>query len=218
MVDLLKDPLFTPTNVSEYLGIPRSTVYRWLRPGTGEPLVHRVPAPRRSPSVPFAALVEAYVLRALKNELGFTHHQIVATVADVRATFGTDYALATKRIATDGVDIFLRHADGRHARVGDHQTPIEEFVAEYLRYLQFPADMDGIATRLQLPRYPNDAAVIVDPRFGWGDPVMRDSKVPVHQVLDLWRSGESIAAVAHEYDLEPSQVEAVCRVGLSGAA
>src|SRR4051812_14778765 len=115
MVDIFKDALFTPNDVSTFLGIPRSTVYYWLNTDSrgGIPLVHRLPAERRGAAqVPFAALVEAFVLRALRNELKFTKRQIVDTVEDVRSNFGLDFALASNRIASDGIDIFIQHNDG----------------------------------------------------------------------------------------------------------
>jgi hypothetical protein len=58
------------------------------------------------------------VLRAPAERIGITKRQIADTVTDVRETFGTDSALASKRIATDGIDIFIHHADGELARVG----------------------------------------------------------------------------------------------------
>lgn len=215
-VNIFDDPLFTPRDVSMFLDIPKSTVYSWLAAGDGQALVHRIDAGHGKPSVPFAALVEAYVLRALR-ELGFTRMQIADTVRDVRSEFGHDFALASNRIGTDGIDIFLRHADGAHVRVGDHQRPIEPVIEDYLRYITFGAEGGQFPTSLQLRRFPDSAAVIVDPRFGWGDPVVRATKVPVHQVVDLWKGGESIETVAHEYGLTPSQVESICRAQLQSA-
>jgi hypothetical protein len=42
----------------------------------------------------------------------------------VRREFDTPYGLATKRIATDGIDIFVQDADDDLARAGDNQLPI----------------------------------------------------------------------------------------------
>jgi uncharacterized protein (DUF433 family) len=53
--------------------------------------------------------------------------------------------------------------------------------------------------------------VIIDPRFGWGAPVVESSKVPVDAVVDLWIAGESLEDVAYEYDMSRDQVEAICR-------
>lgn len=219
-VNIFTDALFTPREVSTYLGIPQSTVYHWLRSESQGhvPLVHHLEPERRgAASVPFAALVEAFVLRALRNRLKFSKRQIVDTVADVRENFGTDFALASKRIATDGIDIFIHHNDGEFARVGDHQTLLREVVGDYLKYITWSTENE-YAARLRLPAFSADAEVIVDPRFGWGAPVVDRNKVPVRAVLDLWAAGESMKTVAHEYGLTVAEVEEICRVGLKRAA
>lgn len=219
-VDIFNDPLFTPREVSIFLQIPRSKVYEWLDPGSrgGAPLVHHVPGDRRgAASVPFAALIEAFVLRALRKELEFTKRQIADTVADVRDTFGTDFALASKRIATDGIDIFIEHNDGEYARVGDHQQLISEVVGKYLQSITWSPDSE-YAARLQLPGFGEDAHVIVDPRFAWGSPVVERNKVPIRAVLDSWAAGEPMTVVADEYGLSVPEAEEICRVGLKRAA
>ncbi|MGE4362589.1 MAG: DUF433 domain-containing protein [Mycolicibacterium sp.] len=219
-VDIFKDPLFTPREVSVYLQIPRSTVYQWLHDGSrgDAPLVHHVEIGRRgAASVPFAALVEAFVLRALRNELGFTKRQISDTVADVRETFGTDFALASKRIATDGIDILIHHADDEFARVGDHQILIRDVVGDYLRYITWD-DKGEYAARLKLRGFGDDASVVVDPKFAWGQPVIERNKVPIRAVIDLWAAGEPLTVVADEYGLSIPEAEEICRVGLKRAA
>lgn len=220
-VDSFKDPLFTPSEVSTYLKIPRSTVYYWLSAHAaagGAPLVHRLaPEHRGAASVPFAALVEAYVLRALRNELRFTKRQIVDTVVDIRDNFGTGFALASRRIATDGIDIVILHNDGEFVRVGDHQVLIRDVVGNYLRYITWARDSE-YAARPRLPTFGDDAPVVIDPEFGWGAPVVERNKVPVRAVIDLWASGEPLATVADEYGLTEAEAEEISRVGLKQAA
>lgn len=211
MVDKFDDPLLTPRDAARHLQIPPATMYYWLHEeANGTPLVHRVtPEKRGWPSMPFVAVVEAYVLRSLRD-LGLKKAVIRDAAAAVRAEFNTPYALASKRIATDGVDIFVRYADEDLARVGDNQRPVREFIADYLRYISWDA-ADGFSDRLRLRQYPTVAPVIIDPRFGWGAPVVEATKVPVDAVVDLWLAGEPLEAVADEYDMTREQVEAICR-------
>jgi len=211
MVNKFDDPLLTPQDAARHLLIPRATMYYWLHEqANGTPLVHRVtPLKRGWPSMPFVAVVEAYVLRSLRD-LGLTKNVIRAAAAAVREEFKTPYGLASKRIATDGVDIFVRYADEDIARVGDNQLPVREFIADYLRYISWDV-ADDFPDRLRLRQYPNVAPVIIDPRFGWGAPVVEATKVPVDAVVDLWLAGEPLEAVADEYDMTREQVEAICR-------
>jgi uncharacterized protein (DUF433 family) len=211
MVDKFRDPLLTPKEVARHLRIPESTLYYWLGEQVeGGPLVHRVePEKRGLPSVPFVAVVEAYVLRSLRD-LGLRKHKIREAAAEVRKSFGTPYALATKKIITDGVDIFVHYADDDLARIGDGQRPIREVIDQYLHYIHWDTS-DGFAGSLTLRQYSDIAPVIIDPRFGWGAPVVEATKVPVDAVVDLWLAGESLENVAYEYDMTRDQVEAICR-------
>lgn len=95
MVDKFSDPLLTPHDVARHLLIPPGTVYAWLNENVGgEPLVHAVRTAKRGwPSVPFIAVIEAYVLRSLRD-LGLTKKKIRAAAADVRKEFETPYGLA----------------------------------------------------------------------------------------------------------------------------
>ncbi len=218
VVDKFHDPMLTPKDVARHLEIPVSTVRYWLgEKAHGAPLVHQVPAEKRGrPSVPFIAVVEAYVLRSLRD-LGLGMAKIEQAAAEIRKTFKTPYALATKKITTDGVDIFVHYAGDELARVGDNQQPIREIIDGYLHFIEWDT-ADDFAGSLRLRQYPDVAPVILDPRFGHGVPVIRSSKVPVDAVVDLWLAGEPFSAVAYEYGLAVDQVEAICRVHASHAA
>lgn len=208
VVDRFTDPLLTPRETARHLLIPETTLYEWLREDTG--LVHHVaPVKRGRPSMPFVAVIEAYVLRALR-ELGLSKSAVRETAAAIRHEFGTPYGLATKRIATDGVDIFLHYADNDVARVGDNQRPIRDVVDSHLSYITWDAG-DEFPSRLRLRQYTDVAPVIIDPRFAWGAPVIEATKIPVAAVVGLWLSGESLADVADEYNLTAEQAEAICR-------
>ena len=112
-MNILADPILTPAETAKHLSIPESTVYSWLaEQAAGDPLVHGVPQHRRGwPSVPFVAVIEAYVLRSLRD-MSLSKRKIAAAAAEVRNTFGTPYGLATNKIATDGIDL-----SGRSSRI-----------------------------------------------------------------------------------------------------
>jgi uncharacterized protein (DUF433 family) len=207
-------PLLTPLEAAEHLQIPERTMHRWLlATAAGEPLVHSVkPEHRGWPSVPFVALVEAYVLRALRG-FRLPSRKIQAAAADIRTQFGTPYALATRRIATDGVDVFIHYLDSDQiARAGDRQMPIRQVIDDYLQYIVWDEN-DEFPTRLRLRRYdPAVAEVVIDPRFAWGAPIIEPAKVAVETVLGMWRAGETPDVVADEYGLSVEQVQAIIRV------
>ncbi|MEU1665160.1 DUF433 domain-containing protein [Streptomyces sparsogenes] len=218
MVDRFSDPLLSVQDAARHLDIPARTLQRWLHheSAAGSPLVHGVQAVKRGwPSIPFVAIVEAYVLRSLRGCLSMP--KIREAAEAVRLAFGDEYGLATRRIATDGVDIFVEHADGDLARARDGQRPIREVITDYLRYIAWEGG-DQYPSRLRLRQYPDVAPVIIEPRFGWGAPVVAENKVQVEAIVGLWEAGESLETVADEYGLTREQVEAICRTTRRRAA
>ncbi|MDT0380782.1 DUF433 domain-containing protein [Streptomyces sp. DSM 42041] len=211
MVDKFSDPILTPVEAARHLQITERTMYRWLHEqAAGEPLVHAVRAERKGwPSIPFVAVVEAYVLQSLRA-LGVTLPCIREAAEAVRSRFGEPYGLATRRIATDGVDIFVDYA-GDLARARDGQRPIKQVIEDYLRYITWEAD-GRTPQSLRLKQYPELAPVIIDPRFGWGAPVVAQNKIQVEALVNLWRAGETLDTVADEFELSREQVEAICRI------
>lgn len=209
-INIYTTPLLTAREAARHLRMPESTLDNWLAASkSGEALVHAVSPERRGwPRVPFVGVIEAYVLRALRD-LGMPLVDIKKAAEIVRAEFEDPYALASKRIATDGVAVFVRLADDSLVHARDKQGAIREVLDGYLRYIDW-AD-DGSPMRLRLSQYPTGADVVIDPRFGWGAPVLARNKVKVDDLVALWRSGESIKLVADEYDLTESAVEDVLR-------
>jgi uncharacterized protein (DUF433 family) len=218
MVDRFTDGLLTPTETSSYLEIPSSTLASWLKGrAAGAPLVHQVePVRKGQPSVPFIAVAEAHVLHSLRS-LGLRMSEIREAAAAVRDAFGTSYGLVSKRIATDGVDIFVEHGFGDLRRARDGQAPIQQVVADYLRYLSWDAD-DDFPSSLRLRQYPDSVPVVIDPRFGRGLPVIAANRVPVKAVTDLWEAGETVEDIAYEFDMTPEQVDSLCHAVVRLAA
>src|SRR5680860_915533 len=126
MTDIVNAPILTLSEASRHLVIPKATLHAWVSPlAQTDALVHRVsPVKRGWPTIPFVGVVEAHVLRILRHELHLSMRKVREAALAVRYEFDSPYALATKQIATDGVDIFVQFADGDLARASDRQMPI----------------------------------------------------------------------------------------------
>ena len=203
-------PILTARETARYLGMPESTLDVWLLDRGQQALVHAVRPERRGwPRVPFVGVVEAYVLRAFRD-LKVPMDDIRRAAELVREEFDDPYALAHRRIATDGVALFVRMADESFVHARDRQLAFPEVLREHLRYIEW--DSDGNAQRLHLRNFPQAADVIIDPRFGWGSPVLADTKVKIEDLVTLWRMGEKFTTIADEYGLTVDVVEDVLRL------
>jgi uncharacterized protein (DUF433 family) len=199
----------TARETARYLGMPETTLDVWLLDRGRTPLVHAVSPERRGwPRVPFVGVIEAYVLRALRD-LRLPMEEIRNAAALVRQEFDDPYALAHRRIVTDGVALFVRMRDESYVHPPDRQIAISDVLEEHLKHIDWGPD--GNATRLHLRHFPASADVIIDPRFGWGAPVLGRSKVKVEDLVALWRNGERLSAIAGEYGLAVDVVEDVLR-------
>jgi uncharacterized protein (DUF433 family) len=209
-MDMYRTPLLTAREASRHLDMPESTLDAWIATSAGRrPLIHAVTPERRGwPRLPFVAIIEAHVLRSLR-QLGAPMSDIRLAADFVREEFGDEYALASQRISTDGVDCFVDLVDRSLFHVKANQFVIREVIADYLNYVRW--DDEGRPTQLKLRQYPESAEVVIDPRFGWGGPVLASSKIPVSSMLDLWKTGESIDVVAEEFGLSRSVTEDVLR-------
>ncbi len=207
-------PLFTVEEAAHHLGLPRTTLRAWTRRQAGPaPLVHRITDPDapRAASLPFVAVVEAHMLRGFRD-LGLSAQGLRASVARLRHDLGDEYALATRRVATDGVsllaDMSRSGAHAEWARAVDGQLVIREVIESYLKFVRW--GKDDYPTRLKLKAY-QGADVIIDPRFAFGQPVLERQKVRVEDILDAFWAGESPHAIATEFGVKADEVEAVIR-------
>lgn len=218
-MDIYTTPMLTARDAARHLQMPESTLDLWLRPRDGgTPLVHSVSPERRGwPRVPFVGVVEAHVLRELRSA-GISMDEVRRVVAILRESLDDPYALASRRLARLGDGsaastresrLFARLAD--ESLVDQHnQATIREVLDAHLRFVSW--DDRGRPETLRLAQYPDRAEVVIDPRFGWGSPVISASKVPVEAVVELWRAGESMEVVAEEFELSRDVVEDICRI------
>jgi uncharacterized protein (DUF433 family) len=208
-------PLLTAQAAGVHLGIPATTIRQWAR--RQDPIVHALPAERNAPNLPFIALAEAQILRELRDA-GLSMQHLRDSVLSLRKMTGEEYVLASNTIATDGGVLLYNaatRADPEWVRARDHQGVFREVADRLITFVSYAKD--GFAERLTLRPY-KAADVILDSRFGWGQPVLATSKVPVDAIVDLFYAGESVEAIAEEYKATTGQVEAILRVVARRAA
>ncbi|HUZ52829.1 MAG TPA: DUF433 domain-containing protein [Streptosporangiaceae bacterium] len=207
-------PLFTIDEAAHHLGLPRTTLKDWTRRQAGPaPLVHRIvnPSAPRAASLPFVAVIEAHMLRGFR-ELGLSAQGLRDSVAHLRTNLDDEYALATRRLASDGVDLLVdmsQHGEpAEWARAIDSQGAIREVIEDYLKFVRW--GKDRYPERLTLKAY-QGADVIIDPRFAFGQPVLERQKVRVEDILDAFWAGEGYVRIAKEFGVRADEVEAVVR-------
>jgi uncharacterized protein (DUF433 family) len=199
MQNIYEDPMVNIADAATYLAMPASTLSLWTR----QESIHSVASQRHGwPSLPFVAVVEAFVLRQLR-EAKFPAAKIREAAVGAQKHFHDPYALARPGIGHDGVEIFIQ-AGGDLLRAKDRQQAIRETVQNFHECIVW-SGQDPM--RLRLRNLGSD--VILDPRFGWGTPVLEGNKVPLDGIMGLWHAGEPMVNIAAEYEMTRDDVERV---------
>lgn len=234
-MDRFATPLYGIGEAASYLAIPASTLVTWAygyerRKGgvvvAGEPIITAFrPARRHEAALPFIGLAEAYALAAFR-QAGVPMQRIRPAIDALHREIGLRYALASRRLFTDGAEIlydYAQHAsdtpEGESARelvvVRNNQRGFAEVVARYLQRVDFARD--GYAQLIHLPQY-RTADVTVDPDHAFGRPRFVRGGAVLDDVIDLFLAGEPIDTVAAEFGLSRDEVEDALRVTTRTAA
>lgn len=197
-MDVFRDGMLNVADAALYLDMPESTLTSWRR----DQVIHSV-APQRKgwPTLPFVGVVEAFVLRQLR-ELGYSRGQITQAAEGVRRQFGDEYALARPGIGhDDGVEIFFQ-VGGDLFRAKDGQQALRETVESFRECIAWRGEDPQSLRLAQLGN------VYLDPRFGWGKPVA-PNRIPVPSIMGLWYAGDDIDTIAAEYEMDPRDVQSI---------
>lgn len=200
-MDIYADPMLNVKEAARYLGLSESTLGRWKASGS----VHSRKAKRHGwPSLPFVGIVEAFVLQQLRA-MGVPLGHIRDTAQSIRERLGDEYGLARPGLGVHGRDIIVDIA-GDFYRGSD----LQQAAAETISGLQQVISWAGAhPQRLKLSNLGAD--VILDPRFGWGAPVIGANKVPIESIVGQFEGGDSFADIAYDFDMDAADVEETVR-------
>lgn len=218
----LDRPIFTLREAAGYLGVPKSTVHEWARPGGDRsPLITVFPRHGRDATVPFVGFAEAYVLSAFRKA-GVPLQRIRPAVDVLSREIGLEHALASRQLYTDGAEVLFDYATQRSdaellelvaPRTGQYQ--FSELIRDYLQRITYGDD--GWASHVQLPIY-GRAAVVIDPEVAFGLPILTDGGARVEDLVDRFLAGDTITAISEDFGVPKAQVEDVIRVATRSAA
>jgi uncharacterized protein (DUF433 family) len=196
-------PICTVHGVADLVGIPLDTVKSWAgQRHSRRQMFTRAPQGHRGwPSVPLVGLVEANTLRTLRDLLAPS--EVEAAAAWIRKRHAAPYALASKRLVTDGAYAYVQENPSDLYRVRTQQHAFVEVLENHLRPLVFEQDDYPVAFRVRIP------GVVIDPRFNAGRMTFVRNRVPVFAVLGSLRGGDSADEVMQQYGLTLQEVAAV---------
>ena len=221
-IELATQPRYTLAHAARQIDIARSTLRRWVWVG------HDV-APSREPVPPpivptraygtaltlsFVNLVEAYLVRLLRNDCGVRPQAIARAVAMTRRYRGLSddergHPLAGTLLTRADVlvDALIAEQEGRRT---SNPCGIEEVVETAGRCIVASPERPSVPLRIMGPQWCwENPAIVIDPCVQWGQAVIAGTRVPVEEARVRMKTGDDPEALASEYGTEAWKLEAI---------
>lgn len=206
-------PLYTLPSAASHLGLARSTLRGWVGK---KHLMTSIPSDGQQPQLPFIALAEAQLFMELRRAK-LSLQAITSGMGVVRRELG-NRMLQRGILAHDGTDILMNLAAGGDAdweRARDRQGGLKRVIEIGLKPIEYT--YDDLPGRVRLTAY-GPTAVVADPDFAFGQPIVEDSGARVEDILSMFKAGEDVAAVAAEMGVRAHDVESIIRTHVALAA
>jgi uncharacterized protein (DUF433 family) len=207
-------PAYTAAEAARYARTSPVTARRWLKGYEYQTVRGR----RRSSQVTshqagerfltFYDLVEVAAIASAKNA-GVKLPRIRAAIEYAQERFKADRPLLLERFLTDGRDLYLHEIEGSgdlHVNASQAGQIAFPYIAEVLRHLKYESERP-----IQWWPAGLDRPILVDPRVGFGQPLIYPSGVRTETVVDRFLAGERMGAIAEEFGLTRELIEEALR-------
>ena len=152
--------------------------------------------------------------------------RIRPALEELQRGLGIQYALASKRLYSDGAELLFdyseSHPDPQVARatrqlvvVRNKQYVFTDVIEEYLQRFEYA--QDGYVRLIRVPGY-EQAEIVVDPYRSSGAPIFSKGGCRVKDVLNRYRTGETVHELTVEFGVPAAHVEDAIRVASQRAA
>jgi uncharacterized protein (DUF433 family) len=213
-------PAYGLARAAQIVRLSPSTLRLWAC-GTADQKALFAPAQSSPVTLSFSNLIEAFVLASMRRVHGLSMQKVRKALRFVGKELGQDRPLIHTTFRTDGVGIFVRDAERLLDVSKEGQVALKDVIEASLSRIEWQS---GLAARLypwvrsggDLAQQPK--TIMLDPRFGFGQPVIAGTGIEARVVAGRYRAGESILALAKDYAVELSFIEDAIRCETREAA
>ena len=213
-------PLYSYADADYLADVSRGTSKRWIR-GYQYWDVHgeRVVQPPITPgidgqeAISFVDLVEIAAIGRLK-EVGFSLKNIRRIVSNCQELLDVSRPLTTLKFKTDGREIFVDQGD-MLLEVGKRrgERAWNDFLGPFLDELEYGTEFARRWWPLGKGR-----PIFIDPDYGHGFPVIKDSGVRTEIILERFQAGDLHNQIAKDFNVSEIDVERALQFELNRAA
>lgn len=216
--DIRNRPAYGPAEAARYLRLPAATLRSWLvgrdypKKGAKElgrfhPLIR--PASSQPLQLSFYNLIEAHVLRALRTEHGVALNAVRDSIAHAERKLHVQRLLLSPDLRTHAGRVFLDRYAELIELSASGQLAMRKLLEEHLQRVEW----DQWAFPVRLFPYVGSAQtsaerpIAIDAHIAFGRPVVQRAGISTAAIADRIDAGESVEAVAEDYDLSREEVE-----------
>lgn len=201
------------TEAARYVRLPAPTLRSWLA-GRGYPRAGATiqsaalirPVSAQPLLLSFYNLIEAHVLHALRSEHGVAMRAVRQAIDYAEHSLGIDRLLLREDLQTNAGDVFLEHYGRLINLSASGQVAMRRLLHEQLRQVVW-RDRFPVRLLLRITDQASAAVVAIDPSIAFGRPFVTRAGVTVETLADRVDAGESVTAIADDYDLTAADVE-----------
>ena len=191
---------------SQYLRMKPSTLRAW----TGEGALIRSP---REGYLSFNNLVEAHILKALRQNHRFSMQSLRKTLPTAAAILHTERPLLEASFATDGINLFLEIDDSFVNLTRHGQVALRDLVSLYVQ--RIGRDGNGDPVRLYPfiaeARSGEPKSISISPAVAFGRSVLAGTGIATEVIAGRFAGRDSIADLAVEFQVSTSAIEDAIR-------
>lgn len=213
--DTRSQPAYGPAEAARYLRLPAATLRTWLvgrdypkgnAQATFRPLIK--PARHQPLQLSFYNLIEAHVLRALRTEHGVALTELRTAITYAEKELQVSRLLLSPELRTHGGQVFLDRYVELINLSASGQLAMRKLFEDHLQRVewddwQFPVRLYPYVA----PTKGAERLIAIDARVAFGRPIVKGSGVSTAAITDRLDAGETVAALAEDYDLSVDEIE-----------
>ena len=214
-IDLRNQPSYGLAKAARYLKVPAATLRSWVvgraypkgdTVAAFKPLIK--PTRTKPPLISFYNLIEAHVLRSLRTEHGVALKELRTAIEFAERTLNIERLLLSNSLHTHARQVFLDEYGKLINLSASGQIAMRRMLETHLKRVEW--DARQFPVRL-FPFVSADASahrhIVIDPSIAFGRPVVVRAGVSTIAITERIDAGESVAALAEDYDLKPEEIE-----------
>lgn len=206
-------PAYGMTEAARILSVHPQTLRSWFV-GRNPVLTLSDPMGAR---LSFFNLVEAHVIHVIRAKHGVRMPKIRTSIAYIQSTMQSPHPLVLEDFLTNGVDLFLEKTSQILNVSRGGQLALRDLIRGQLTRIEY--DEERMAARFfpfaRAAKDPSAPRLIsIDPRHGFGRPVVSGTNIPTFVLAERFKAGESHGQLAEDYGIEIEKVEEALRYEL----